>query len=279
VTDIIVLKCGGHAAVNMAAVCQDLARLRAAGEPVVLVHGGSADIDALAGRLGRPARQLHAPDGSTARYTDRAMLEVVQLALAGLVKPRLLALLAQAGVPAVGLTGLDAGLIRARRRAATRAVVDGRQVVIRDNHAGQVTAIRADLLSLVVAHGLVPVVSPPALAPDGQPVNVDADRVAAAVAVAVGARALIFLTGAAGVLAVAGDDSSALASCDVDDAALTAAASGGMTVKISAARQALAGGVPRVVVADGRVPGPVTAALDGAGTTLRNAVLGAGALR
>jgi acetylglutamate/LysW-gamma-L-alpha-aminoadipate kinase len=267
-TDITVVKCGGNASVEVDEVCADVATLRGRGTEVILVHGGSADIERLAIRLGVPSRRLVAPDGVPARYTDPAMLEVVTLALAGMAKPRLLASLAAAGVRAIGLTGLDAGLLRARRKTAHRAVVDGVRVMVRDNQVGQITGVDAGLLLTLLAAGLVPVISPPALAEDGRPVNVNADRVAAAVAAAVGAGRLVMLTGAPGVLADVEDPGSVLPVVELSPHGPPPYRAGGMGLKLIAAREALAAGVPQTLIADGRRPRPVTAALDGAATTV-----------
>lgn len=261
---IVVVKCGG--AVPAETVCADLAGL--AGR-AVLVHGGAADVDRLAADLGVPARTLVSPSGVTSRHTDPAMLDVLTLALAGRVKPRLLRALAAAGVPAVGLTGLDGGLLRARRKPAQRTVRDGRTVIVRDDHSGRLTAVRPRVLNALVGAGFVPVVSPPALGEDGAPVNVDADRVAAAVAGALRAERLILLTAAPGVLRDASDEHSLLGRCPLPrEGPVPHAASGGMHRKLIASREALLAGVPRVSVGDGRIPRPVTAALNGAGTTL-----------
>jgi acetylglutamate/LysW-gamma-L-alpha-aminoadipate kinase len=267
-TEITVVKCGGNAAVDPAAVCTDLARLHRAGEPVILVLGGSAEIERLAGRLGVRSRRLVAPDGVSTRYTDAAMLEVVTLALAGAVQTRMTALLAAAGVTAVGLTGLSGGLLTARRKAAHRALVDGRRVLVRDNHSGRVVRVDAGLLHSLLAAGILPVISPPALAEDGRPVNTDADRAAAAVAVAVGARRLVLLTGAPGVLADPRNERSTLARLHLAPTGGPPAVEGGMGLKLIAAREALVGGVPEVLVADGRRQQPVQAALAGAGTAI-----------
>lgn len=263
---LTVVKCGGTAGVDAPGVCADVAGMVRAGQRVVLVHGGSAEIGALAGRLGVPERRMVAADGIATRYTDAATLEVVTLALAGAVKPRLVAALARAGVGAVGLTGLDAGLLRARRVPVHRAVVDGRRVVVRDNHAGRIVGVNTALIARLLAAGIVPVVSPPALAEDGRPVNVDADRAAAAVAVAVGAASLVLLTGAAGVLADPADESSVLPTYRMTATGAPPGMGGGMAMKLIACREALLGGVTRVLVADGRRPGPVRAALTGAAT-------------
>lgn len=262
----IVVKCGGNAAVDVRLVCRDLARLARRTDRLVLVHGGSADIEDLAARMDVESRRLIAPDGVSARYTDAEMLEVVHLALAGLTKPRLVAELMRCEVPAVGLTGLDSGLLRARRKNAHRAMVDGRRVVVRDDHSGRITDVNAEFLETLLDAGQVPVISPPALAEDGEPVNTDADRAAAAVAAALGADTLVLLTGAPGVLADPTDESTVRPVCAVPPSGAPPVRGGGMGLKLVAAREALAGGVGRVNIADGRRAGPVRAALDGAGT-------------
>lgn len=282
---VLVVKCGGNGAVDSEAVCHDIAGLVRAGRRVVLVHGGSHQIERLAARLGVPQRTQTAPDGVPARYTDEATLEVVTLALAGLVKPGLVAALSRHGVRAAGLTGLDGGLLLARPKAAQRAVVDGRRVLVRDNRAGTIERVDTALLDLLLGQAVVPVVSPPAATRDGALVNVNADRVAAAVASALRARLLVLLTGAPGVLRDPADERTLLATCALPRSgppAVSTAGSpavgvgGGMALKLVAAREALLGGVGRVVVADGRCAAPVSAALGGAGTdvVLRPAAAG-----
>ena len=264
---ITVVKCGGTAGVESAHVCADVAELVRAGHQVVLAHGGSADIERLAGRMDVPRRTLVAPDGVATRYTDAETLEVVTLALAGAVKPRLVTALAGLGVPAVGLSGLDGGLLRARRKRAHRALLDGQLVVVRDNHSGRVVEVNDGLLRALLDAGFLPVVSPPALAEDGTAVNVDADRAAAAIAGALGATTLVLLTGAPGVLEDPADEASLLEVCPIAPSGRPPEwARGGMALKLVGAREALAGGVEGVIVADGRVERPVLAALAGAGT-------------
>ncbi len=256
---VVVIKCGSGA--DTAELCADVAELRAQGTLVVLIHGGSAAMASLAGQLGVELRQLTAPDGVVTRYTDEATLDVLMLALAGRVKPALLTQLARHGVRAIGLTGIDAGLLRARRKHAVRAVVDGRVTIARGNLSGRIAAVDAALLWMLIEQGLVPVVSPPALDEDGGPVNVNADRVAAAVAIALGAGSLVFLTGSPGILADPVDPASVMARFQVP-ASPTAqgAISAGMGIKLVAAEEALAGGVARVYVC-GASERPVSRAL------------------
>jgi acetylglutamate/LysW-gamma-L-alpha-aminoadipate kinase len=266
---VTVVKCGGNPAVDQARVCAGVARLVRAGEPVVLAHGGSGEIDRLGAALGVPQRRLVSPAGVASRHTDAATLDVLTMALAGRVKPRLVARLLELGVAAVGLTGADGGLLRARRKAAHRAVVDGRVVVVRDDRSGRIERVGVQLLRALLEAGFVPVVSPPALADGGEIVNVDADRAAAAVAVALGAARLLLLTGAPGVLRDAADETTVMTSCELPRGGGAPPVSGGMGLKLIAAREALAGGVPRVLIADGRRRDPVGDAIAGLGTAVR----------
>jgi acetylglutamate/LysW-gamma-L-alpha-aminoadipate kinase len=278
-TSVTVVKCGGGEAIQAGRVCADIAALHRQGEQLVLTHGGSSEIERLAAQLSVPQRTLVAASGASSRYSDAATVDVLTLALAGRAKPRLLLALAAHGVPAVGLTGADAGLLRARRNAAQRAVVDGRTVVVRDDLSGRIVEVNTAVLRLLLDAGITPVVSPPAVGAAGELLNVDADRVAAAVAVALGATRLVLLTAAPGVLRDAADQDSLLPRCELPATGEAvpgageatpgpARPGGGMRRKLHAARDALVGGVPQVVVADGRSEHPLARALAGAGTTV-----------
>lgn len=252
-----VVKCGGELAPEN--ICADVAKLRAQGQRVVLVHGGAPEISRLAAELGVAAKTLRSPSGVTSRHTDLAMLDVITMAMTGRAKPRLLRALAAHGVRGIGLTGLDGGLLLARRKPAQRSVVDGRVVLVRDDYSGRVVKVAGDVLHALLDAGLTPVVSPPAAADDGHPLNVDADRAAAAVAAAIAADRLLLLTAAPGVLTEISDESSVLARCVLPaDGSIPYAATGGMHRKIIAAREALAGGVPEVIIGDGRTLQPLT---------------------
>lgn len=264
-----VVKLGGGDAVDVERVCGDVAALVHSGEPVVLAHGGGAEIARLAARLGVPLRSLVAPDGTTSRYSDRRTVEVVTAALSRVVKPRLVEELARHGVPAAGLTGIDGGLVRARRKAPPRVLVGGRTVLVRDDFAGRVSAVDPAPLLALLRSGITPVVSPPAVDEEGTVLNVDADRVAAAVAVALGAARLVLLTDRPGLLRDAGDERSLVTRCELPSGGpLGIAVTGGMRRKLVAAREALLGAVAQVVIADGRCERPLSRALRGAGTTV-----------
>jgi len=143
-------------------------------------------------------------------------------------------------------------------------------VIVRDDLSGRITGVNGDLLRRLLDGGHVPVVCPPALDPERGPVNVDGDRLAAALAVAVAADRLLLLTNVPGLLRDPGDPASLVE--EVAPESMEEAdqmAHGRMKLKLIASREALAGGVPQVVIADGRRPDAVRAALAGAGTVLR----------
>jgi len=264
---VIVVKLGGSAPANSALgeVCADIADLMKADERVVIVHGGSAELARLAARMGVELRYLTAPDGVVTRYTNAATLELLTLALAGMVKPALVAELTRHGVAAVGITGFDAGVLRARRKRAVRTVSDGKVMIVRDDHSGRITNVDATVLDRLLDCGLVPVLSPPALDEDGRSVNVNADRVASAVAVALAADCLVFLTDVPGVLRDPDEPASVVPRYHV--AERSAVVRGGMGIKLVAAGEALAGGVRRVFIASGHRNRPVASAQAGRGGT------------
>jgi len=266
---MIVVKVGGASGIDRLAICRDIATLVQGGERVILVHGGSHAIEQLGERLGYQPRFLTSVSGVQSRYTDPQALDVLTMALVGQVKPQLVAQLQQLGVMALGLSGLDGALLCARRKTAIKVRRGERIQVIHDDLSGQLTGINTVLLDLLLQAGLVPVISPPALDETAGPLNVDADRVAAAVAVAMHAEHLILLSNVPGLLRDVSDTTSLIECVTAGHMAQSLAyAEGRMRIKVIAARQALGGGVRRVIVGDGRLPYPVLQALDGQGTVL-----------
>ncbi|MEM7309859.1 MAG: [LysW]-aminoadipate kinase [Planctomycetota bacterium] len=266
---MIVIKVGGAAGVDLDAVCGDVAALVAEGVPLVLVHGGSHETNRVAEALGAPPRFLTSPSGFTSRLTDRRTLEIFEMVYCGSVNKGVVERLQTRGVNAVGLSGLDARLWEGKRKKALRALENGRVRVVRDTWTGTVERVNATLLRSLIDAGLVPVLTPPAASVDGEAINVDGDRAAAATAAALGAEALLLLSNVPGLLARFPDESSlvpALAGADLEGA--RERAEGRMRVKLLGAGEALAGGVGRVVIGDARGAEPVRRALAGAGTVI-----------
>lgn len=265
----LVVKVGGAAGVHLEPVCRDVAGLALAGQAIVLVHGTSAAADALAARAGIPVRQIHSPSGHVSRYTDPEMLEIYVAAAAGQVNKRLVSMLQQMGCNAVGLSGADGRLLTAQRKAAIRAVENGRQRVVRDDFSGQIDGVNAHLLRLLLGNGYLPVLAPLALGGQGELLNVDGDRAAAHVAGALGAGTLVILSNVPGLLERLDDESSLIRHVPPADLALAEGrAAGRMRKKILAAREALERGVSRVILADSRASSPVRRALAGEGTVI-----------
>ena len=261
----IVVKVGGAVGNALGPVLSDLAGRR----DYVLVHGGSKEVDRIGDALGRPSEYYTSPSGVVSRRSDPAHLEVIVLAMAGKVQTEIVAELGRLGVRAVGLSGVDDRLLLARRKEGARAVVEGRTIHLSDDLSGSVEQVNVPLLRLLLADGITPVVGPPAITASGEVVNVDADRAAASVAAALRAEVLVLLTNVPGLLRDPDQPSSLIAHVgpgEIDE--VLPFAKGRMRKKVLAARDALAGGVRKVVIASSAVPSPVAAALAGHGTVV-----------
>jgi len=262
-----VIKLGGGEGVNPEPLLQELPDLLARGHRIVLVHGASAAANALADQAGLDRKQIRSPSGHLSRYTYPAMLEIFVAAAAGQVNKTLVAALQARGVNAVGLSGVDGRLLVAERKRAIRAVEHGRQRVIRDDYSGKIREANGRVAQVLLDAGFTPVIAPVALGTQGERLNVDGDRAAAAIAAALGADALIILTNVPGLLADFPDEASLIRRVTPETMERArAAAQGRMKRKVLAAEEALAGGVGRAILADARVSNPVVTALSGQAT-------------
>lgn len=261
----IVTKLGGAIGNSLSNVVADLAGR----SDVVLVHGGSEEVDRLGEALGRPSEYYTSPSGTVSRRSDAAHLEVLVLALAGKVQTELVSEFLRRGTRAVGLSGVDDRLLLARRKEGAREVVAGRTLRVKEDLSGTVESVNTELLRLLLGAGILPVVGPPAVTATGEVVNVDADRAAAKVAVALEAEALLLLTNVPGVLRDPDDPTSVIPRVERSRFEESLAfAKGRMRKKLLAAREAREGGVATVVIAPSAGPSPVEAALNGAGTVV-----------
>ncbi len=267
---MLVIKIGGGAAIDAAAYANFAADLAAHAEPAVVVHGGNAEFSRLSRDLGRPPRMITSAGGRVTRYTDAATMDAMLMAYAGKVNKRLVATLQAAGVNAVGLSAIDGRIATGRRKPVLRGTEEGKTKVLRDDHAGTIEALDTRLVRLLLDAGYLPVLTPPALGEDGVPINVDGDKLALDLAIALGAGGLLFFSDTPGLLADKEDETSLIHEIDAaDPAAALAAAAGRMTVKVEAALGAIAHGVGRVIFADGRADQPIRRALAGQGTVIR----------
>ncbi|GMV25072.1 MAG: hypothetical protein AMXMBFR58_11030 [Phycisphaerae bacterium] len=264
---MIVVKLGGAAGIEPAAFCSDIAGLVRSGERVIIVHGGSDATTQLADQLGHPAVFLTSPSGHTSRRTDRRTLEIFQMACRGLLNQKIVEELQRLNINAVGISGIDGRLWVGKRKDAIRAVENGVTRIIRDDFSGTVDTVNPAIINTLVAGGFVPVISPPALSTTGEPINIDADRAAAATAAALGASSLLLLSNVPGLLRSFPDESSLIREIKRPHFAQAEGyAQGRMKKKVLAATEAVIAGVTRAVIGDARGQSPVTRALAGEGT-------------
>jgi len=272
---MFVIKIGGGAAIGEAAFEQFATDLAELALPAVLVHGGNAEFSALSTKLGMPPRMITNDKGRVSRYTDRETIDAMLMAYAGKVNKTLVAKLQQAGVNAVGLSAIDGKIATGRRKPVMRGTEDGKPKVLRDDHAGTIEEIDITLINLLLSNGFLPVLTPPALAlAEGRPINVDGDKLALELAIALGAEGLFFFSDTPGLLLDREDESSLIREIDAadPDRALTVA-KGRMVVKVEAALGAIERGVGRVVFSDARAEHPVKRALAGEGTVIRTSAV------
>jgi acetylglutamate/LysW-gamma-L-alpha-aminoadipate kinase len=264
----LVVKIGGGAGVATTNIVREVAQLVAAGERVVLLHGGSDLTNTLSEQLGHTIRIITSPSGMTSRYTDSETLRIFSMAVAGQINTELVASLQQQGVNAFGLAGVDGRLLVARRKAVVRSVApDGRVQILRDDYTGQIEQVNADMLNMLLNAGYTPVIAPLALSYEGERLNVDGDRAAAAVAAALHADSLVIMTNVAGLFADHHDPDTLIRTIPAEQLEeYMPYAKGRMRKKLLGAQEALQGGVTRVCIGSESL----RAVVNGSGTVIEH---------
>jgi acetylglutamate kinase len=245
---VVVIKYGGNAMTSpelQAAFAEDVVFLRYAGLKPVVVHGGGPQITEHLNRLG-----IESEFRGGLRVTTPESMTIVRMVLTGQVNAEIVNLINDHGSFAVGLSGEDAGLLTAERRAA---IVDGEPVDV--GQVGDIVAVDPSGVDALIAAGRIPVIATVARGLDGLTYNVNADTAAAAVAVGLSAEKLIVLTDVEGLYGDWPASSEVISEIDVADLAeLLPRLAAGMVPKMEACLRAVEGGVPRAHVLDGRVP-------------------------
>jgi acetylglutamate kinase len=245
----IVIKYGGHAMIDedlKDSVVRDVILMDAVGMKPVIVHGGGPEVSKLMERVGKEPVFV---DGL--RVTDGETMELTEMVLAGKLRGDLVTRINQAGGRAVGLSGKDAGLIKARKlRSSNKDAAD-------IGFVGEITSVEPEILGVLDEHHFIPVISPIGLGEDGCSYNINADTAAAAVAAALEARKLMLLTDVAGVQSDPEDASTLIPTIqrkEIDDLIANDVITGGMIPKVRACTHALDGGVEKTHIVDGRIP-------------------------
>ena len=240
---ICVIKYGGNAMINETlkqAVMRDMVLLNLVGVKVVLVHGGGPEISGMLDRVGKKSEFVNG-----LRVTDKETVEIVQMVLAGKINKSLVNLLCSKGGKAIGLSGSDGGMIKAKPKSKELGFV------------GEITDINVQPILDVLEMGYIPVVSTVGFDSDGNTYNINADTVAAGIAGKLKAESLISMTDIAGILKDKDDPSTLISKIYVEDAAKLmdeGIIQGGMIPKVQCCVDAINLGVRKVFVIDGRIP-------------------------
>jgi acetylglutamate kinase len=246
----IVIKYGGNAMSDpelQADFAEDVVLLKLVGMNPVVVHGGGPQIETALNRLGKKGHFIQGM-----RVTDDETMEVVEWVLAGQVQQDIVGLINQAGGKAVGLTGRDGGMIRARKLRMADKDDPSREHDI--GLVGDIVNIDASVVKALQDGAFIPVISPLGFGENNESYNINADVVASKLAIVLQAEKLMLLTNTPGVLDKAGNLLTGLSAQEIDALFVDGTISGGMLPKISGALQAAKSGVHAVHIIDGRVP-------------------------
>lgn len=248
----VVVKYGGNAMIDETlknSFARDIVLLKLVGINPVVVHGGGPQIGSLLKRLGKTSEFVQGM-----RVTDAETMDVVEMVLGGLVNKEIVNLINRHGGRAVGLTGKDGDLIRARKIFLTQNSPEAQAPELIDlGHVGEVQSIDASVVDMLVHGDFIPVIAPIGVGEDGCSYNINADLVAGKMAEVLKAEKLIVLTDTAGILDKAGELLTGLSLAELDALIQDGTISGGMIPKTRCVMDALKGGVNSVHIIDGRV--------------------------
>jgi acetylglutamate kinase len=245
---VFVIKAGGEVfndEISTRALIEQVAILHQVGIKTVLVHGGGPQLDSMQKTMGIETRMVNGR-----RITDQKSIDATSMVLNGLINTRILAICRELGIEAIGLSGVDAGLIRAHKRPPV-PVASGSKETVDYGFVGDIDSVNAAVLEKLLENGLMPVVSPLSADSNGLLLNINADTVAAAIGGALSAEKLVLCTGAPGILENVEDSSTVISYTDIKGLKRMRDAGSikdGMLPKAAAIEDAIRGGVRRVHV-------------------------------
>ena len=268
----IVIKFGGNAMIDETlknSFARDIVLLKQVGVNPVIVHGGGPQIGSLLEKIGKESEFINGM-----RVTDSETMDVVEMVLGGLVNKSIVSLINKNGGHAVGLTGKDGCLIRAKKMQITRKTPDLEVPEIIDlGHVGEITDIDPSLVNTLDQGNFIPVIAPIGVGEDAMSYNINADLVAGKMASVLGAEKLLLLTNTAGILDKEGNILTGLKVDDVDKLKADGTIHGGMLPKVDCALDAVNSGVKTSHIIDGRVEHAVLLELltdEGVGTLIKS---------
>lgn len=228
-------------------------------EQLVFVHGGGKEVTSTATKLGKEQKFIVSPGGVRSRYTDKETAEIYTMVMSGKINKAIVGMLLRQGIKAVGVAGIDGGILKAERKKKLMIVNEkGRKMVIDGGYTGKINAVDPSLVNNLVSSGYVPVISPIALSEEFDFLNVDGDRAAAYVAGGLKADKVIFITNVNGLML----NEKLVTAMTLEQAKETLPKIGfGMEKKVLACTEALEMGVKEAIIASGQVDKPVSSAI------------------
>jgi len=247
-----VIKYGGAAQVQddlKESFAKDVVMLNFIGIRTAIVHGGGPMISATMEKMGKKPKFVQGQ-----RVTDEETMDIVEMVLGGLINKEIVSLINRHGGKAVGLSGKDGGLIKAKKKFIKKSTETGSDEIIDIGLVGEVTHVDPHIIESLEKEGFIPVISPVAAGPKGETLNINADYVAASVASALHAEKLILLTDVPGIIDKSDKIVSTLKKHQIKKLIENGTISGGMLPKVQACLRGIEGGVTKTHIIDGRVP-------------------------
>ena len=247
-----VIKYGGAAQVKedlKDSFAKDIVLLNFIGIRTAVVHGGGPKISAMMERMGKAPQFVQGQ-----RVTDKETMDIVEMVLGGLVNKEIVSLINSHGGKAVGLSGKDGGLIRAKKKLIKKTAETGADEIVDIGLVGEVDIVEPQIITSLQKEGFIPVVSPVGVGPNGETLNINADYVAASVASALQAEKLILLTDVPGIMDRNDKIVSTLRKPQIKKLIGSGTITGGMLPKVQACLNALEGNVSKAHIVDGRIP-------------------------
>ena len=256
---MIVIKIGGSVVDGLDPSTLTDIKAIAEKEKLVFVHGGGKEVTLTATKLGKEQKFIVSPGGVRSRYTDKETAEIYTMVMSGKINKAIVGMLLRQGIKAVGIAGIDGGILKAERKKKLVIVNEkGRKMVIDGGYTGKINAVDPALVNNLVSSGYVPVISPIALSEDFDFLNVDGDRAAAYVAGSLKADKVIFITNVNGLML----NEKLVTALTLEQAKETLPKIGfGMEKKVLACTEALEMGVKEAIIASGQVDNPVSSAI------------------
>ena len=257
---MIVIKFGGSVLNDLhPSIVEDIRQI-SLNERMVLVHGGGNEVTNIATKLGKEQKFIVSPSGIRSRYTDEETAEIYTMVMSGKINKIIVRMLVQAGIRAVGISGIDDNMLSAIRKTKLTVLNEkGRKMIIEGGYTGKIVSVETSLLNTLTEGGYLPVISPIALSENHEFLNVDGDRAAAYIAGNLKAQKVIFLTNVNGLHL----DDKLVKNLSASQAKEYLPKIGfGMEKKILASTEALMLGAKEVIISSGKVSDPVTSAIN-----------------